>query len=204
MEIKECIAKNLVELRKYKKMTQGELAAMLNYSDKAISKWEHGEALPDIEVLMQLCEIFGITLNDIVSENATNALITEKKEDDRNIANQIIITCLSIVPAWFVATFIFITCQVIKGIVFFPIFIWAIPVSSIILIVFNGIWGKRKYTFIIVSLLVWSLLAAIYIQLFYIDKNFIRLWPIFCLGIPLQIAIILWSQLKRKKKHMQE
>ena len=57
MDIKKCIAENIADLRKYNKMTQGELATMLNYSDKAISKWEHGEALPDIEVLIQLCNI---------------------------------------------------------------------------------------------------------------------------------------------------
>lgn len=200
MDIKKCIAENIADLRKYNKMTQGELATMLNYSDKAISKWEHGEALPDIEVLIQLCNIFKITLNDIIEEKAMDKLLKEKKINEKNIKNKIVITCLSIIPIWFFATFIYIVLNVIKNIYFYPAFVWAVPASSILLIVFNGIWGKRKYTFIIVSILLWSLLASIYIQLLYVKDQLSSLWPIFLLGIPLQIAIILWSQIKRRNK----
>ena len=53
--IKETIAKNLVELRKSHKLTQSALAEKLNYSDKAISRWEHAETLPDIETLCKVC-----------------------------------------------------------------------------------------------------------------------------------------------------
>jgi len=193
MDIKKCIAENIADLRKYNKMTQGELATMLNYSDKAISKWEH-------EVLIQLCNIFKITLNDIIEEKAMDKLLKEKKINEKNIKNKIVITCLSIIPIWFFATFIYIVLNVIKNIYFYPAFVWAVPASSILLIVFNGIWGKRKYTFIIVSILLWSLLASIYIQLLYVKDQLSSLWPIFLLGIPLQIAIILWSQIKRRNK----
>ena len=58
--VKAIIAKNLVELRKSKRMTQQELAEKLNYSDKAISRWEHAETLPDIETLCKVCEIYGV------------------------------------------------------------------------------------------------------------------------------------------------
>jgi tellurite methyltransferase len=52
--VKEIIAKNLTELRKANKLTQGALAEKLNYSDKAISRWEHAETLPDIETLCKI------------------------------------------------------------------------------------------------------------------------------------------------------
>ena len=197
METKEIIARNLAELRKHKKITQGDLATQLNYSDKSISKWEHGEALPDIEVLLQICDIYGITLNDIVKENAVNNLIKTKKERKKSTTNKIIVTWLSVLPIWFIVCFAYVTLQVVKNLNFYPLFIWAVPASSIVLIVFNSIWGKRKYTFFIVSILIWSLLSSIYIQLFYLDKKLVNLWPIFILGIPLQIAIILWSQIKK-------
>ena len=68
-EIKKLIGKNLTELRKKQKLTQAELATKLNYSDKAISKWEHGDALPSIENLMEICNFYGITL---YNANKTN------------------------------------------------------------------------------------------------------------------------------------
>ena len=52
--IKNIVAKNLIELRKSRNLTQSELAEMLNYSDKTISKWENGDSLPDISVLAAL------------------------------------------------------------------------------------------------------------------------------------------------------
>lgn len=58
--VKEIIARNLTELRKSHKMTQSALAEKLNYSDKAISRWEHAETLPDIETLCRICDIYGV------------------------------------------------------------------------------------------------------------------------------------------------
>ena len=52
--VKQTIAKNLVELRRRHRFTQQELAQRLNYSDKAISRWEHAETLPDIETLCRV------------------------------------------------------------------------------------------------------------------------------------------------------
>ena len=51
-DIRSIIANNLVILRRKKEMTQTELAEMLNNSDKAVSKWERGESVPDISVLV--------------------------------------------------------------------------------------------------------------------------------------------------------
>ena len=69
-ELKETIAKNLVELRTQARLTQLQLAEKLNYSDKAVSKWERGEAIPDIRVLIKLAEIYNITVDDILTDSA--------------------------------------------------------------------------------------------------------------------------------------
>ena len=61
--IKANIAKNIIELRKKNNWTQAELADKLNYSDKAVSKWERAEAVPDIETLHALAELFGVTVD---------------------------------------------------------------------------------------------------------------------------------------------
>ena len=67
-DLKEIIAANLTRLRQEVGLTQLQLADMLNYSDKAVSKWERGESIPDLRVLIQLAEIYHITLDDIVRE----------------------------------------------------------------------------------------------------------------------------------------
>ena len=69
-DIKQIIAKNLANLRKNKKITQTELAEQFGYSDKAISKWENGDTLPDIQTLYQLCEFYNVTLDFLVSEQS--------------------------------------------------------------------------------------------------------------------------------------
>lgn len=191
-ELNSIIAKNLIDLRKRRKWTQAELAEKLNYSDKAVSKWEKGDALPDIQTLYNLANIYEVTLNDLTSV----AKIKDSKHIDRiDRNNKIIITSLSVLTVWIVATIVFIYAQITEGLNFWTLFIWAIPVSSIILLVFNGIWGKRKYAFIIISVLFWGLILSIYLQtLETSDKN---IWPLFILGAPLQIATVLWSQLKR-------
>jgi transcriptional regulator with XRE-family HTH domain len=59
-DIKSVTADNICSLRSAQGMTQAELAGILNYSDKAISKWERGESLPDVSVLKQIAEVFGV------------------------------------------------------------------------------------------------------------------------------------------------
>ena len=62
-ELKLISASNIIKLRTQKGMTQAELGAILNYSDKTISKWERGEAIPDAYVLLQMAEIFGVSVD---------------------------------------------------------------------------------------------------------------------------------------------
>ena len=62
-------ARNVAELRAERKMTQAQLAALLNYSDKAISKWERGEALPDVTVVKQIADTFGVTVDYLLKSD---------------------------------------------------------------------------------------------------------------------------------------
>ena len=71
-DVKVIFAQNLISLRKQMKLTQIELAEKINYSDKAVSKWERGESIPDVTVLMTIASLFGVTLDFLVSEHADN------------------------------------------------------------------------------------------------------------------------------------
>ena len=82
-DIKLIIANNIAKFRKEAKLTQAELAEKLNYSDKAISKWERGESLPDVIILNQIAQVFGITLDSLVSNKP------EKKKRAKKIFKKI-------------------------------------------------------------------------------------------------------------------
>ena len=68
-DLKIIFAQNLIMLRKQMKLTQIELAEKINYSDKAISKWERGESIPDVSVLLNLAKLFGVDIDFLVTEH---------------------------------------------------------------------------------------------------------------------------------------
>lgn len=191
--LKQIIAKNLIELRKRKKYTQADLANILQYSDKSISKWEKGDSLPDIEVLYEICNLYNVTLDYLTHEGSYE----EKKEfhiKESYIRNKIIIVSLITSLIALIAVLVFTYSLIYIGTVFWPIFVWMFTPIFIILLIFNSIWGRKKWKFIIITFLTWSALAGIHLQFVYMGTN---MWPIYLIGIPLQIAVILWSQLKR-------
>ena len=191
-DIKVLLSKNLLALRKSRNLTQLELANKLNYSDKSISKWEHGDAVPDIEVLKRIADFYDVTVDYLISDNTKKPELPEVTRT--NMRNKIIITGLSTMLVWLIATILYSQLNIWLNIHYWMVFVWAVPASFIILTVFNGIWGKRRFSFTITSCLVWTILASVYLQ--FVKFN---LWIIFIIGIPLQIAIILWSQLKSQK-----
>ena len=61
------IGKFIAERRKLKNLTQAQLAEKLNITDRAVSKWENGRSLPDSSIMLELCEMLEITVNDLLS-----------------------------------------------------------------------------------------------------------------------------------------
>ena len=197
--INQIIGKNLLNLRKEKKLTQMELAEIFKYSDKSISKWEAGDSMPSIEVLYELAKFYGVSLDYLVSENPeTLPKQAQKKVKEKNpkmFPTKIVVTLLAVCAVWIIATTLFVILTLFD--ISYPLcFLWAVPLSCIVLIVFNSIWGKFKYLFPILTVLLWSLLVCIHVQILIVEN----IWPIYFLGIPLQIAIILWDALVRKPR----
>lgn len=193
-DINKTISSNLTKLRKKKKLTQLELANKFNFSDKTISKWESGESLPNIEVLCKLAEFYNLTLNDLINENLEIDEI-DKKANKELTTNKIIIALLAVSVVWIVTTIVYTYVKVNSGHNLWILFIWALPLSLIVALIFNSVWGKQKVGVILFSLLLWTAITAIFLQL--LD---LVVWPIFIIGVPSQAAIILWSGLKTKKK----
>ena len=68
------MADNLVDLRKYHAMSQEELAERIGVSRQTLSKYETGESLPDIEKCKALADVFGITVDDLISYEKTDGM----------------------------------------------------------------------------------------------------------------------------------
>ena len=196
--INKIIGKNLMTLRKDKKLTQVELAEIFNYSDKSISKWETGESLPSIEVLYELAKFYGTTLDSLTREDFEIKKMEEKKVQDKLLPAHLVITLLATSVVWLLATILFVCVKLTYSINYGIIFLWALPISCVVLLVFNSIWGRTYLTFAILTLLNWSILTSIHVQVLITINN--NIWPIYLLGIPLQIAIILWNILVQKPR----
>ena len=197
-DIKIIIATNIAELRKANKLTQLELAEKLNYSDKAISKWERGEAIPDVTVLKEIAVLFDVTLDYLVSADHDGS-DAPPRQSARKLRNRALITGMSVLLVWFVATFCFVTTDfaIVGTKVHWLSFVWAVPVSMIVWLVFNSVWFNKHRNFLIISLLVWSFIIALFLTLLPFRLYF---WQMFILGIPAQIIILMWSKLRIKRK----
>ena len=209
-ELKKIIAQNIIELRRTNNMTQLELAEKLNYTDKAVSKWERGESLPDISVLKAIADMFGVKIDYLVTtdhvEPVAEVLMTADAEEEaeklhrRTAVNRRVVTGISILLVWFVATFCFVVAQLAsEASQQWLSFIYAVPVTFIVWLVFNSIWFRGKHNFLIISLLVWSLLAALHITS--VAFGWAEgIWLIYFLGIPGQAIIFTWSHMLHHRK----
>lgn len=188
-EFKKIVVDNLIHYRKQNKLTQLQLAEKLNYSDKAISKWERGESLPDIYILNNIAEIYGITLNDLTSPTKT-----KPKKKDSSI--HILITILSVLLVFLVATVCFVGLKLVSPNLprVWISFIIAIPVAFIILVVYSYIWGNYLLKFLSVSGLCWTIPLALTISI-----NYPYMWLSFISVIPLQFLIIFFIILRKKQ-----
>ena len=197
-ELKKIVAKNISDLRREAGLTQLELAERLNYSDKAVSKWERGESVPDIAVLVEIADMFGVSLDYMVREES--AEIPAKKDcDNAPKYNRRAITYIAESVAWIIAVFAFIITTLITSEATFQwlYFVYALPVVLIVKLVFNSVWFNTRHNYFIISALIWSILATIHITFLYFGINVAL---IYVLGAAGQIVIILWSFIRKPKK----
>ncbi len=186
MNLREIVGSNLTYLRKKENLTQLELANKLNYSDKSVSKWEHGDALPSVEDLILICQYFNITLDQLTSNDIEKC---SKKKKDTDFSNKIVITLLSVFGVWLISTSVFVGLSILDNMYYWQSFLYAVPLSSIVLLVFNSIWGNTRYNHYIISVLIWSIITSIYCSV-----GGYQLWIMYLVGIPAQIIVIIWSR----------
>lgn len=197
-DIKSTVAKNITELRLLNNMTQVELAEKLNYSDKTVSKWERGESTPDIAVLVEIAQLFGVSMDYLVGLESTEHNATRLKIEEAGY-NRRVIAYISEGIVWILTIFAFILTTLILQEMSFQwlYFVYTLPVVLILKLVFNSVWFNPRRNYMIISAIIWSVLATIHITFLYFHINVAL---IYLLGIALQIIVVLWSFLDKPKK----
>ncbi len=203
--LKAMLGKNIVSYRKRHGLTQAGLAEKLNYSDKAVSKWERGESMPDVLTLVQLSELFGVSVNDLLADpdrlpEQTGTVVSKmEKAVEKTLkrkADKRIILRLSSVLVWFVALLCFVVISSLGIPKSWVAFIYAVPADAIVLLSLRSAWHDFRWNKTLVSVIMWGSLLSLYMSLLLFAH--LNIWKLFLLGIPGQLAILLWFRMFRK------
>lgn len=203
-KLKYQLGSNIAAHRKRFGLTQAALAEKLNFSDKAVSKWERGESIPDVVTLARLAELFDIPMDVLVRDkdelpkdigSVERAMGRAVERTLKRKANKKIIQNLCSVLVWFVALLAYVVLATLNIENAWVGFLYAIPVNSIVLITLRSSWHDYRGNIALISILVWGCLISIHGSLL-VFLHF-NAWMIYLLGIPGQVAIFLWSRLFR-------
>ena len=197
-ELNKIIANNLVQLRLRSGLTQLQVAEKINYSDKSVSKWERGESIPDVSVLLQLANLYGVSIDDMVHKHEKKAI----KPKRFKISQHMLICIIAFSAVWFLATIAFAVVYGMYNIYdkAWLSFIVAIPVSFLVLMIFSFCWYPYFVTAIFCSVFLWTTVLAITLCI-----NTVNMWLLYIIVVPLQLIVIFGFVLnmllnKNKKK----
>lgn len=210
-KLKAQLGANIASYRKRQRLTQAALAEKINYSDKAVSKWERGESIPDLPTIVLLAELFEIKVDDLLvdpnelPENGSKVEKIMSKAVEKTLkrkADKRIILCLSSLLVWFVALFIFVVLSSFDIPKSWIAFFYAIPADAIVMLSLLSAWRDFRWNQVLISMIVWGSLLSIYMTvLLFFQFN---MWRLFLLGIPGQAAVLLWFRMFRsggKEQH---
>lgn len=183
-DVKKIVSQNIARLRKESGLTQAELAKQINYSDKAISRWEKGEVVPDLETIYALSEVLGVPVNTITEKAPeTNPARDEASAMRQRILSQVFLLC----EIWFVISVIYVYIKITRQTSIWQLFVWGVPASTLVLWFFTRKErGQDVLLFIYASVSVWSLITSVYLHL--MDAN---PWYLFFTGLPLQGLLVI-------------
>ena len=206
-KLKNLIGKNITAYRKRCGLTQAGLAEKLNYSDKAVSKWERGESVPDVMTVMQLAELFEISVDELLAdpnalpEDATRVQQAMEKVVEKTLkrkANKNIILGLSSLLVWFVALLVYVVFASLGWEQGALAFLYAIPADAIVMLSLRSAWHDFRWNKAYISTIVWGCLLSFHITVLVLTG--VNLWRVYLLGIPGQLAVLLWFRMFRPAK----
>lgn len=186
--ITQYLSDNIAYYRKKMALTQLELAAKLNYSDKSISKWERGEGVPDIFVIKELSSFFGVSIDHLVSKRKNRFSLFKYRY----------------VLAYFYASIVWLIAGIGFGILSlldtgyaeWHLLIYAIPLSSLVLLWFFIFWRQLRFIGIYFTTFIWSLALSVTLAI----SDLGNFW-VYVITLPVYLFVIflLYIIYKRKK-----
>lgn len=211
-QAKAAVGANIAALRKKRGLTQAELAERINYSDKAVSKWERGESLPDVLTLLALAEQLQTDPNTLTGHAAAAAepepvpepqpqapaeehssvrKLTARYRADKNVIQK-----LSSILVWVVALFLYMVLDAFGVKNLWLLFVFAVPANAIVLLSLRSAWKLFGWNRILISVILWGTLVMLYLLLLVcFDVN---VWKLLLMGLLGQAAIILWFKMFRR------
>ncbi|MBR7179107.1 MAG: helix-turn-helix domain-containing protein [Oscillospiraceae bacterium] len=207
-ELKTRVGANIARLRRERGLTQAELAERISYSDKAVSKWERSESLPDVLTLLNLAEQLGTDLNTLtgcapeaapvpepepVPETPVKSAVEKLKK--HYPADKTVIQKLSSLLVWVVALFLHMLLDAFGVEHLWMLYVTAIPANAIVLLSLRSAWRLYGWNRFLISVIMWGALAVLYLIL-YLGFG-VNAWRILLMGLLGQAAILLWFKMFR-------
>lgn len=199
-ELKLISASNIIRLRTQAGLTQAELGEKLNYSDKTISKWERGEAIPDAYVLTQMAEIFNVTVDYLLTTHDAwenpNAQEEQEQGISRHSVNMII--AIAVLGVWTMALSVFVLLWLL-GFIVWQSFIVALPVSILTYMVLICVFNRRKYLQYVIAAFVLSIFVLLYFML-----PLQKPWQLFLVAAPSIVLVFLSCNIRQRPRKNQK
>ncbi|MEE3426419.1 MAG: helix-turn-helix transcriptional regulator [Candidatus Enteromonas sp.] len=200
--LSEITGKNLSTLRKARGMTQQQLADVLHYSDKSISKWELGYACPSVDILKEFADYYGVTVDFLITPQSeeTAKEVVSKEIASHSGANKAIVLALANVVVALIFTLIFVS-NIINGhhgLSNVSFLFWALPACLFIsLVTIRFLYGKQRIvSTILLSCFSWSILFGVILHFLFVAEPTMSLWYILVVGAPVQAILILFLFIK--------
>ena len=199
-ELKLISASNIIRLRTQAGLTQAELGEKLNYSDKTISKWERGEAIPDAYVLTQMAEIFGVPVDYLLSTHDAWENPNQQEEQEQGMSRHSVnmIIAIAVLGVWTMALSVFVLLWLLDYIVW-QTFIVALPVSILTYMVLICVFNRRKYLQYVIAAFVLSGFVLLYFVL-----PLQKPWQLFLVAVPAIVLVFLSCNIRQRPRKKQK
>jgi len=203
-ELTSIVAENLANLRKSKGLTQWEIAERFSYSDKSISKWERGEALPDLSTLKAFADFYGVTIDYLITKKEPKSENSAAKpEPNKNFQTKLMTCCfiLSAVASVFAGLYAIFYISPIEGWPSFHFFFWMLPSLGLALWRYAHHIAWRTVSFAGCISTIWLAVLAVYLELGYdLGQPGWDCWFIFPIAlVPTAIPVCIY--VSRKMHH---
>lgn len=200
-KLKKQLGANITRYRKQAGLTQAGLAEKINYSDKAVSKWERGESMPDVPTLVLLSEQFGIGVNALLSDPDASepaAELSEPQAAPRCRVNRGSIQMLCSILVWGIALLAYVVLSSLHLPGGWLAFIYAVPVNAIVLLSLRSAWHDYRWNRACVSGIVWGCLACFHLTALCFFR--VNIWRVYLLGLLGELAIFFSFRVVDKPK----